>query len=81
VDLKADPPTTVSELSKVLGVIDREGAPCRARLTKAKAAIRRRARAEGGVEPDVFRALVQREVDGSKLYVAVATKLRVRGCE
>jgi hypothetical protein len=25
VDLRADPPTTVSELSKVLGVADREG--------------------------------------------------------
>lgn len=74
-----------------------------ARLTKAKAATRRRTRAEvgdgrllqegcgwvadargklkAGVEPDVFAALVQREVNGSKKYVAAATKLRVRGCE
>ena len=91
-DLKADPPTTVSELSKVLGVADREGAQGWAGLTEAKAATRRRARAEvgdgrllqegsdwvadargklkAGVEPNVFLALVQREVEGSKQYVA-----------
>jgi hypothetical protein len=101
--VKADPPTTVSELSKVLGVADRDGAQGRARRTKAKPATRRRARVEvgdgrllqedsgwvadargklkAGVEPDVFLALLQREVDGSKQYVASATKLRVRGCE
>jgi hypothetical protein len=45
---KADPPTTVSELSKVLGVADRAGAQGRARRTKAKAPTRRRARAEVG---------------------------------
>jgi hypothetical protein len=103
VDLKADPPTTVSELSKVLGVADREGARSRARLTTAKAVTRRRARAEvgdgrllqdgsgwvadargklkAGFEPDVFLALVRRAVDGSKQYVAAATKLRVLVCE
>ena len=46
-DLKADPPTTVSELSKVLGVAGREEAQRRAQRTKAKAATRRRARTEG----------------------------------
>jgi hypothetical protein len=40
-----------------------------------------RGKLKAGVEPDVFLALVQREVDGSKQYVAAATKLRVRGCE
>ena len=100
VDLKADPPTTVSELSKVLGVADREGAQGRARLTKAKAATpaerelrlamvafskkdsgwvaNARGKLKAGVEPDIFLALVQREVDGSKQYVDAATTLRVR---
>ena len=37
-----------------------------------------RGKLKAGVEPDVFLALVQREVDGSKQYVDAATTLRVR---
>jgi hypothetical protein len=88
VDLKVDLPTTVSELSNVLGVADREGHRAGHDSPRPTAVTRRRARAEVGdgcllqegsgwvahargklkvgVEPDVFLALVQREVDGSK---------------
>jgi hypothetical protein len=38
VDQKADPPTTVTELSRVLGIADREGRSSRERLAKAKTA-------------------------------------------
>jgi hypothetical protein len=38
VDQKADPPSTVTELSRVLGIADREGRSGRERLAKAKTA-------------------------------------------
>ena len=102
VDLRADPPTTVSELSKVLGVADREGhragrdsprprprpaAPARAevgdgRLLQAGSdwVANARGKLKAGVEPDVFLALVRREIEVQAVRRRVDETART-GCD
>jgi hypothetical protein len=103
VDQKGDPPTTVSDLSKLLGIAAGEARHGRNGLVKAKATTAHertlksamiafadkdsawvadaQRKLKAGAEPgNVFLALVQHEVDGSKPYIAAAKKLHARGC-